>query len=207
MSEKIKKRNISFDFKISDEDIYAAMKEIPGYLDITTGDFKELYRHAYRHAMKRIAQSIKASDIMTKEVVTAERGTPLKEVAEKMAEKSVSGVPVIEKDKKVVGVISEKDFLSRMGSKDTKTFMGVVAECLRDKGCVAVEIRAKKAEDIMTSPAITVTGDSTLLDITNLFKEKKINRVPIVDRDRYLIGIVSREDIVEAPLLRGKSDL
>jgi CBS-domain-containing membrane protein len=202
MNNQFSKKDISFDLKISDEDIYAAMKEIPGYLDITSGDFKELYRIAYSNALKRITQSIRAGDIMTREVVAAERETPLKEVAKKMSEKGVSGVPVIEKDKKVAGVISEKDFLSRMGAKDTKTFMGVVAECLKGKGCVAIEIRAKKAEDIMTSPPIIVTEDTTLQDISNIFKEKKINRVPVVDRNSYLVGIVSREDIVEASILK-----
>ncbi len=57
----------------------------------------------------------------------------------------------------------------------------------------------------MTSPAITVKEDSTLRDIIDLFKEKKINRVPVVDGTGCLIGIVSRGDIIEVPLLRGIS--
>ena len=55
----------------------------------------------------------------------------------------------------------------------------------------------------MISPAITVSEDTTLLDITNILKERKINRVPVVDREGCLIGIISREDIVEAPLSGG----
>lgn len=199
MSKQIKKKGVSLDLKISDKDIYAAMKEIPGYLDITSGDFKELYRLAYRHALKRITQSIKAGDIMTREVVTAERGTPLREVAKRMAESGVSGIPVVETDQKVAGIISEKDFLTHMGAKDIKTFMDVVAAYLLDKDYAAISIRAKKAEDIMTSPPITITEDTTLFDITKIFKEKQINRVPVVDRNNYLIGIVSREDIIVAP--------
>jgi CBS domain-containing protein len=191
--------------EISDRDIYEAMKDIPGYLDITTGDFKELYRLTYRHAVKRIAESIKAADIMTKEVAAVKRETPLKEVAKLMAEQGVSGVPVIEEDRKVAGVISEKDFLSRMGGKSGKTFMGVVAKCLKGKACVAIPIRAKKAEDIMTSPAVTVKESSTLRDITDLFKEREINRVPVIDDKGCLTGIVSRGDIIEIPLLRGMS--
>jgi CBS domain-containing protein len=190
---------------ISDEDIYKAMKDISGYLDITPEDFKNVYRHAYRHAFERIVRSVKAGDVMTRKVVSVKRETSLEEVAEIMAEKDVSGVPVIEEDGKVAGVISEKDFLLNMGAKNTKTFMGVVAECLKAKGCIAVDIRAKKAEDIMTSPPITVTEDTTLLDVANILKEKKINRVPVVDQNSYLIGIVSRGDIVEAPLIKGKS--
>ncbi len=205
MSKRPEKKKNFYDLEISDKDIHEAMKDIPGYIDITTGDAKELYRLAYRHSLKRITQSIKAGDIMTIEVIAVKRETPLKEVAKLMAEQGVSGVPVIEEDRKVAGIISEKDFLSRMGAGNSKTFMGIVAKCLKGKACVALSIRARNAEDIMTSPAVAVNEETTLLDITNIFKEKKINRVPVVDSDGYLTGIVSREDIVEAPFLRGIS--
>lgn len=203
MSKHPDKKKFFYNMEISDRDVYEAMKDIPGYLDITTGDFKELYRLTYRHTLKRIVESIKAGDIMTREVVSVKRETPLREVARLMADQGVSGVPVIEDDGKVAGVISEKDFLSRMGARNTKTFMGIVSKCLKGKGCVALSIRAKKAEDIMVSPAITVSKDTTLLDITNILKERKINRVPVVDREGFLTGIISREDIVEAPLSGG----
>jgi CBS domain-containing protein len=204
MSERFKEEDISFDIKISDEDIYAAMKDIPGYIDITSGDFKELYRLAYRHALKRIVQSIKAGDIMTREVVSVERKIPLSEVANKMAETGVAGVPVVEADKKVAGIISEKDFLSRMGAKNTKSFMGVVAECLKAKGCVAVSIRGQNAEDIMTTPAITVSEDTTVTEIAKIFSEKNINRVPVTNKQGHLVGIVSRADIVKVPVIKVK---
>ncbi len=142
---------------------------------------------------------------MTEEVVAVKRETPLKEVAKLMSEQGVSGVPVIEADRKVAGVISEKDFLSRMGGKSGKTFMGVIAKCLKGKACVAIPIRAKKAEDIMTSPAVIVKESSTLGDITDLFKEREINRVPVINDKGFLTGIVSRGDIIKIPLLRGMS--
>jgi CBS domain-containing protein len=205
LSNRPEKKNNFYDLEISDKDIHEAMKDIPGYIDITTGDAKELYRLAYRHSLKRITQSIKAGDIMTIEVIAVKRETPLKEVARLMAEQGVSGLPVIEEDRKVAGIISEKDFLSRMGAGNTKTFMGIVAKCLKGKACVALSIRAKNAEDIMTSPAVAVNEETTLLDITNIFRERKINRVPVVDSEGYLTGIVSREDIVKAPFLRGIS--
>jgi len=190
----------SHEVEISDKDIYEAMKNIPGYLDITPGDFKELYLHAYHHALRRVTQSKKAIDIMTREVVAVESATPLKLVARLMAEKGVSGVPVLDKERQVAGVISEKDFLFRMGGKEAGSFMGVVATCLKGKGCVALSIREKKADDIMTSPAVTVTENTTLLDIINLFKEKHINRIPVVDLDKKLVGIVTRGNVVEAQM-------
>ncbi len=207
MSSHPDKKKHLYDLEISDKDILEAMKDIPGYIDITTGDFKELYKLAYRHTLARITQSVRARDIMTREVITIKRETPLKEVAALMAEKGVSGVPVIEEDRKVAGVISEKEFLSRMGADNTRTFMGVVAECLKGEGCVAFSIRVKNAEDIMTSPAVTVTEETVLMDITKIFKERNINRVPILDSEGHLTGIVSRNDIVEARIIKELPDV
>ncbi len=180
---------------ISDDDIYDAMKEIPGYLDITPGDFKELYRFAYQHAVERFS-SVKAGDAMVRKVISVTRKTPLVQVAETMARHGVSGVPVVEEGERVVGVISEKDFLTRMGEQDAKTFMGVVAECLKGKGCVAVPIRGQNAEDIMTSPAVTVNEETSIMEIANIFTEKNINRVPVINQQGRLVGIISRADVV-----------
>jgi CBS-domain-containing membrane protein len=186
--------------EISDEDIYEAMKRITGYLDITLDDFKEVYRHAYRHALERIVHSTKARDIMTRDVVCVRTDTLLEDVAEKMGGKGFSGVPVIEEDGRVVGIISEKDFLSQMEVKDTVTFMGLVAACLRGDGCLAISIRGKRAENIMTAPAITVNEDTPVVEIAALFTEKNINRVPVLNDRGNLCGFVSRTDIVKASL-------
>lgn len=185
-----------FDIRISDEDICAAMKDITGYLDITPGDFKDLYHHACKHALTRIATAIKAGDIMTKQVFSVRPATPLREVAELMGKHGISGLPVVDENKKVVGVISERDFLSRMGDSTTKNFMTLIADCLQNKGCIAISIRAQKAEDIMTAPAISVKGNTTVLDIRKIFRERQINRVPVVDQENVLCGIVTRADIL-----------
>lgn len=200
-----KKENIHTDISISDEDIYDAMKDIPGYLDITPGDFKELYRVAFHLAVKRIQTSVRAADIMTRKVIAVDKDMSLKKVAELMARNKISGVPVIRKDRKVAGVISEKDFLSRMVGKNEMTFMSVVAQCLKGKGCLAVSIREKTAKDIMTSPAVTVREDNTVYELANILTEQNINRVPVVSPDEILTGIVSRADIVRASLLKGTS--
>jgi len=181
--------------ELTDEDVHDAMKEIPGYLDITTGDFKEIYRLAYRHAVERLAGSIAAREIMVREVVSVGRKTPLRQVAETMADHGISGVPVIEGDK-VAGMISEKDFLTRMGDQETRNFMAVIAQCLKGKGCVALPIRGQNAEDIMTSPAITVRADTSIVEVANILMQKNINQVPVVDEKGKLLGIVSRTDIV-----------
>ncbi|MDQ7784329.1 MAG: CBS domain-containing protein [Desulfomonilaceae bacterium] len=186
---------------ISDKDIYEAMSEIPGYLDITPGDFKEVYLKAYQHALRRLSRSVGVGEVMAAEVVTVLRKTPISEVAEVMAQRRVSGVPVLEADGSVAGVISERDFLWTMGGTELATFMHVVAECLKGGGCLAAPMRVQRAEDIMSSPAVTVTPDTPLMDVANIMVGRKINRVPVVDEAGKLLGIASRADVVRSSLV------
>jgi CBS domain-containing protein len=190
-------------FDISDEDILEAMKDMPGYLDITPGDFKDLYEFAHHRAMERLTRMIKARDVMTQNVITVQRDTPSGEVALLMAENGIAGVPVLDGKEKVIGIISEKDFLVRMGGRHSGSFMDVVAQCLRNKGCVAITMRQQKAEDLMTSPPVTVGPSTPVSQIAAIFKDRSINRVPVIDETGRLVGIVARADILQAAFPRG----
>jgi len=183
---------------ISDNDVYEAMKEISGYLDITPGDFKEVYLKAYQHALQRLTQSVKVTEVMTKEVATVTPDTPLRAVAEIMSERRVSGVPVTDADRRVVGVVSDKDFLSHMGTGEAQSLMELVAECLRGSGCVATPIRKKYASDIMSAPPITIGQDRSVMEAADILIKKSINRIPVVDSDGKLVGIVARADVVRS---------
>ncbi|MBI5639973.1 MAG: CBS domain-containing protein [Nitrospirae bacterium] len=183
---------------VSDQDILEAMKEIQGYLDITPADFQEIYSRAFRHALDRIAGAVKARDVMTRGVISARVDDSLDLVAELMAREGIAGLPVVDDSGRVVGVISEKDFLALMGGSDRRHFMAVIALCLKGKGCAAAHIKAKKAGDLMSSPAVTVSEDTSVKTIAQLFMERHINRVPVVDEGGALVGLVSRSDIVRA---------
>jgi CBS domain-containing membrane protein len=192
----------AFDFPagidLTEADILEAMKKIPGYLDITPRDFKEIYLLAYRQAVARLSREVTAAEIMTREVITVSEETPLAKVADAMGTRGISGVPVVNQNGHVTGIISEKDFLSRMGVTREQNFMSLVAACLQSKGCVALPIKQQLAKDIMTSPAITVTAKTSIKEIAGLFTSHRVNRVPVVDVDGKILGIVSRGDLLHA---------
>ena len=184
---------------ISDDDILEAMKKMEGYVDITTGDFKEVYRFAYQHAIDRLMNFTKAKEIMTKNVVFVKKDTPLLEIVEIMADHEISGVPVVDEEDKVIGVISEKDFLSRMGAQSS---MGIIVQLLQKRGDIPQPMLWQKAENIMNSPALTVNEDLSISEITNIFKEKNINRVPVINDKGKLVGIISRADALQSPFFK-----
>jgi CBS domain-containing membrane protein len=185
---------------LKEEDIFAAMKEIPGYLDITPRDFKEIYALAFQHALERLDREVTVAEIMSRQVVWVEPDTPLAEVAEAMGQQGVSGVPVVDENRRVVGVVSEKDFLRGMGVRESQNFMTLVASCLRTKGCVALPIKKQTAGDLMSAPAVTVLPGTRVKDLAELFAARHINRAPVTDAEGLLVGIVSRGDLVKATL-------
>lgn len=187
--------------QISDEDIYEAMREISGYLDITPGDFKEVYLKAFQQAMRRLTRSMHVSAIMTTDVAKVTPDTPIWAVAQLMADRKISGVPVVDKDEKVVGVISNRDFLAALGGSKSGTFLQIIADCLKGSGCLAVEVRNQRARDLMTSPPITALPETPVHDIAQIMTQQGINRIPIVDPYGKLLGIVSRADIVSSTLV------
>ncbi|MDA8433892.1 MAG: CBS domain-containing protein, partial [Nitrospiraceae bacterium] len=123
-------------------------------------------------------------------------------VAALMAEHRISGIPVLDSGGRIVGVISEKDFLSRMGSPDRRHVMDIIARCLQGRACLAAPIRTLHAADIMTAPAVCVSRDAAVFDIMAIFGRKAINRVPVVGEEGRIVGIVSRADIMRAELPR-----
>ncbi len=114
---------------------------------------------------------VTAKDIMTKRVVTVSPCTSVKELSEILAKKRISGVPVVDEQKRVVGIVTEADILAKPG--------------------------AKTVEEIMTKRVISVTPDTPVEEIAKLLAKKKIKRVPVIAEGK-LVGIVSRADIVKA---------
>ncbi|HBG20053.1 MAG TPA: CBS domain-containing protein, partial [Desulfobulbaceae bacterium] len=169
---------------ISDEDVIEAMKTIPGYIDITPGDFKEVYQAAYALAMKRLFNTLTAEAIMTKSVLLVDEVMELVDAAALLAESQVSGAPVVGDNGVIVGVVSEKDFLREMGVGEKPSFMRIATHCLNNQGCMIGRLRNKTVADIMTHPPITGTPGMTVGAISALFAERQINRLPIIDAER-----------------------
>ena len=183
---------------LSEDDVMAAMKSMEGYIDITPGDFTEIYRVAFRYAVDRLSRLVSAQDIMTRQVITVAPDTGLADIARKMAAANISGVPVVYPDQTIAGIISEKDFLSGMGGDTSGGFMEVIAQCLSNRGCLAMPIRGKPARDIMKSPVITAYPDTPVSELSKKLAEHSINRIPVITRDGKLAGIVSRGDIINS---------
>lgn len=139
---------------------------------------------------------MRVEDVMTKDVKTVAPDTPLREVARILAESKISGIPVVE-DGKVVGVISEADILVKEGGQRPGRG-GLLGLLLDDRRDLETKLQARTAGEAMTSPAITIGPKRTVTEAATRMVEEKVNRLPVVDDEGNLVGIVTRADLVRA---------
>ena len=188
--------NTQRDYELSEEDLRAALKEIKVYVDITEDDLKKIYIIALRHAKERLALKVPVSDVMTKVVVTAKKDVDIHEVARILSENNISGVPVVDEGNYVIGVVTERDILYIAGMREHHTFRDILRHILGEPLPSRKNRDRDIVEEIMTSPVITTKPDADIKEVARILDERRVKRLPVVDNENKLIGIISRADIV-----------
>jgi CBS domain-containing protein len=132
-------------------------------------------------------------DVMTTSVVTVDRITPYKEIAELLVRHQVSGVPVLTLGRHVAGVVSEADLIAaRDRHAGTRTMWTGVLRHGNDR---ARYLRLT-AEKLMSAPAVTIHPDATVAAAARVMTEHHIRRLPVTESDGSLAGLVSRRDLL-----------
>jgi len=143
---------------------------------------------------------MRAKDIMTIRCITVSPSTTVSEVARTLLKHHISAVPVVDDAGGVVGIVSEGDLIRRVeAGTDTKPRSWWLRAVVSPETLAGeyVKSHAKKARDVMTSPAVTVTEDTAVADIATLLESRQIKRVPVV-RGGKPVGIVSRANLLQA---------
>lgn len=141
----------------------------------------------------------KVGSVMTTDVVRAEYDTPFKEVARLLADHRISGLPVIDDDK-VIGVISETDLMARQAAtpdpyaSPRRHPFGALTRRARRQ---AAKAEARTAGRLMTEPPITVPADDTIVEAARTMARHRVERLPVVDEEERLVGIVTRRDLLQ----------
>ncbi|QNP68294.1 CBS domain-containing protein [Streptomyces roseirectus] len=139
----------------------------------------------------------KVGSVMTADVVHALPGTPFKEVARLLADHRISGLPVLDDDDKVLGVVSETDLMARQAAPGPER----PARRTRAKRRQATKVAARTAGQLMSGPAVTVHADDTIAEAARTMAERHVARLPVVDVEERLVGIVTRGDLLRVFLL------
>jgi CBS domain-containing protein len=134
-------------------------------------------------------------DIMSTPVVAVRRGASFKEMAACLRQYRVSAFPVIDDKRKVVGVVSEADLLAKEALADSPAgIAGVLTSLLHHKQ--VQKAGGLTAGDLMTRPAVTVRPEDSAEHAARMMYTLQVRRLPVVDAEGQLVGIVSRADVL-----------
>jgi CBS domain-containing protein len=134
-------------------------------------------------------------DVMTTRVISVTKDASYQAMAAALREYRVSAFPVVDGGGKVIGVVSEADMLAKEAlGAEPKAMPGMIAGLLRRRE--HEKARGTTAGDLMTSPAVTVTPDDELERAARLMYTRRVKRLPVVDANGQLVGIVSRSDLL-----------
>ncbi len=136
---------------------------------------------------------MKISEVMTRDVLAVSPETPLKEVAQTLSEKRISGVPVVEGDGRVTGVLAESDIVRQEQGAERER--GLLARVVEGP---PLRLEARTAGEAMNAPALTGAPEHEVAEAARLMTEHGVNRLPVVDGEGRLAGIVTRADLVRA---------
>ena len=146
---------------------------------------------------------MRAMDVMTTNVITVEPDTAVQELATLLSDRGISGVPVLDRDNRLVGVVSEGDLLHRAETGTERRTQRRRSRWLdnfasdQEAARDYVKAHGRTVREIMTRDVISVSDTTELADIATLLETRRIRRVPVV-RDGQLIGIISRANLVRA---------
>ncbi len=147
---------------------------------------------------------MEVAKVMTKKVVSVTPTTSLKHVAQLLLTKRISGVPVVDDDGTVLGVVSETDILMKERERNGHT--PLLERLFEPEGGDERKHDARDAADAMTSPAITIRPRRSVSEAAAVMLERCVNRLPVVDQHGKLLGIVTRADLVRA-FIRSDEDI
>lgn len=182
---------------ITPEDLQAAMKDYDQVLDISVDDLSTLFHQTEMHAFRRRFGETECSAIMSKDVVVVEFATELSEAWELMGAHSVQALPVLNRARHVIGIVTRSDFLRHANLRDQRS----IGRRLRAFLLRTAHTHSDKHEvvgQIMSAPARTARDTTLAVELVPLMADVGHHHVPIVDANRRLVGMVTQTDLVGA---------
>ncbi len=180
---------------LSDADILDAMQHIPGYLDITTEDFRAIYHLAHRHAVERVHRGLRAARLMRVDVNPIAPDMPLDAAASALARSGYKGLPVVDAAGRVVGMLTETDFLRCL---QADSFLDLFQRLLGDPEDFRHRCHETPVSVAMTSPAVTVPPEAGYLEMLEAFRRHGGRSMPVTDVEARLCGLLLRKDFLGA---------
>lgn len=179
------------------EDLDAVLKQYNQVLDISRDDLESLFMQTEQRAYQRRFGIINCADIMSRDIVSAEFGTGLDEAWQLMRTHHVAALPVLNRARRVIGIVTQTDFLEHGGLDNYSGIRHQLQRFLRKSGVSHTE-KAEVVGQIMTQHPTTARLDTPIVDLVPLMADSGFHHIPIVDEEQRFAGIITQSDLVAA---------
>jgi len=185
-----------------EEDVIDAMRHIPGYLDISTDDFRVLYQFAAEHAIGRLFKNLRAGNLMLTRIKPLQPEMRLGEAARAITGQRLKSLPVVDEHDRVIGILTETDFLHCMGAN---SYLELLLNLAETQKTVSRRCSNHSVGEMMSSPVVTVAETASVNEVIASFARHDGRSMPVVDATGQLRGLLLRKEFVRACRLPGVS--
>lgn len=179
------------------EDLDAVLKQYNQVLDIGRDDLASLFMQTEQRAYQRRFGVITCADIMSRDIVSAEFGTGLEPAWQLMRNHRVAALPVLNRARRVIGIVTQTDFLEHGGLDSYSGMRQQLQRFLRKSGVTHTE-KAEVVGQIMSHLPVTAHTHTPIVDLVPLMADSGFHHIPIVDAEQRFVGIITQSDLVAA---------
>jgi CBS domain-containing membrane protein len=187
----------SADARFSQADIDAVLARYNQVLDISRDDLESLIQQTELESYKRRLGTLHCGDIMSRDPVSVEFGTPLQEAWMLMTQRRIKALPVTDRTRRVVGIVTQADFFRLLDLEHHEGIAGKLRDLIRATRTV-VSNKPEVVGQIMTRQVRVASADRPVVDLVPLFSEGGHHHIPIIDGERRLVGMITQSDFVRA---------
>ncbi len=182
---------------ISEQDLEQALENMDMFLDVSIGDLSRLLTDAQIQSFKRYRGNITCADIMVKNILTVEYGTEVEEAWKVMHGEKLKAMPVIDRARRVIGIITWNDFFKFINMGANETFPEKFRAFIRRTPDVSAD-KPESVGHIMTTSVSVLPESTHIADLIPLMSSQGFRQIPIVNKENRLVGMVYQTNLIAA---------
>ena len=182
---------------LSSQDLHSGIKSLDEFVDISKEQIDKAYQASILHMRKRQLGDLLCQDIMSKEVISVNENVSMEETWQILQINRIKALPVVDHANRVCGIITKSDLATQFMSK-TRGALGYDTET--DKSIPEISassyFETTPVGAIMRTPVTTIHADTHVVEVIPLFLTYKIHHVPVIDKNRVIVGMLTRSDLL-----------
>ncbi len=180
---------------ISEQDLESALENMDMFMDVAPGDLSKLLTNAQKHSFKRLKGNVTCKDIMVKNVLSVEYGTEVEEAWHIMRRENLKSMPVINKARRVIGIITWNDFFKFIKLNTDKSFQENFRAFIRRTPDISTD-KPESVGHIMATSVAVLHESSHIAELIPLMSNQGYRQIPIVNSEDRLVGMVYQANLI-----------